>query len=137
MENGKFTLSWEVEESNLLKFKIVAKTKGYVGLAFSYSSAPQEGFIAGVDDEGKSYAKDLYLESTGEDGSLYLNLFSIQDQQRGVHRLKSDKKMSIRITDASETEDYTVIEGYRGVQGCQKEENHTLSGKLSSYLDTN
>ena len=64
-EEGKMILKWEVEEETLF-FKLSGQTSGFVGLAFSYNDLPQEGFIAGVDDQGEQYGWQLQLNHTGK-----------------------------------------------------------------------
>ena len=64
MKGGKMVLNWEVEDK-VLFFKLSGRTKGYVGLAFSYNNVPEDGFIAGVDDQGDQYVFDLHLDHAG------------------------------------------------------------------------
>ena len=66
MKGGKMVLNWEVEDK-VLFFKLSGQTKGYVGLAFSYSNVPEDGFLAGVDDEGDQYVVDLHLDQAGRE----------------------------------------------------------------------
>ena len=66
MEEGKMILNWEVEDDTLF-FKLSGLTSGYVGLAFSYNDLPQDGFIAGVDEQGKQYGQHLQLNYTGKE----------------------------------------------------------------------
>ena len=46
-------------------FKLSCNTKGYLGLAFSYTDLPLDGFVAGVGDDGNSYVSDLHLDFAG------------------------------------------------------------------------
>ena len=64
MKEGKMILSWEVEEGTIF-FKLSGLTSGFVGLAFSYNDLPQDGFIAGVDEQGEQYGWHLQLNHTG------------------------------------------------------------------------
>ena len=64
MKEGKMVLNWEVE-GKVLFFKLSGQTNGYVGLAFSYNNVPEDGFIAGVDDQGDQYVFDLHLDHAG------------------------------------------------------------------------
>ena len=59
-------LDWEVEEETLF-FKVSGLTSGYVGMAFSYNDHPQDGFIAGVDEQGEQYFRHLQLNHTGRE----------------------------------------------------------------------
>ena len=64
MKGGRMVLHWVVED-DVLFFKLSGQTKGYVGLAFSYSDTPEDGFIAGLDERGSQYIFDLHQEHTG------------------------------------------------------------------------
>ena len=64
MKGGKMVLNWEVEDK-VLFFKLSGQTKGYLGLTFSYRNVPEDGFIAGVDDQGDQYVVDLHLDHAG------------------------------------------------------------------------
>ena len=66
MKGGKMVLNWEVEDK-VLFFKLSGQTQGYLGLAFSYSNVPEDGFIAGVDDQGEQYVVDLHLDHAGKE----------------------------------------------------------------------
>ena len=61
MAHDKMVLSWVVEE-DMFYFKLSGRTRGYMGLAFSYSNLPLDGFVTGVDDEGDLYVIDLHLD---------------------------------------------------------------------------
>ena len=61
MKGGKMVLNWEVEDK-VLFFKLSGQTQGYLGLAFSYSNVPEDGFLAGLDDKGDQYVVDLHLD---------------------------------------------------------------------------
>ena len=69
MKGGKMVLNWEVEDK-VLFFKLSGQTKGYVGLAFSYSNVPEDGFLAGVDNEGDQYVVDLHLDHAGRERNI-------------------------------------------------------------------
>ena len=65
MSHDKMVLSWVVEE-DMFYFKLSGMTRGYMGLAFSYSNLPLDGFVTGVDDEGDLYVIDLHLDYAGK-----------------------------------------------------------------------
>ena len=64
-DKNKMVLSWVVEE-DMFFFKLSGMTRGYMGLAFSYSNLPLDGFVTGVDDEGDLYVLDLHLDYAGK-----------------------------------------------------------------------
>jgi hypothetical protein len=79
MEEDKMILNWEVEEETLF-FKLSGQTSGYVGLAFSFNDLPQDGFIAGVDEQGEQYHRYLHLNHTGresEDSTVLILMFRL------------------------------------------------------------
>ena len=73
-DKNKMVLSWVVEE-DMFYFKLSGRTRGYMGLAFSYSNLPLDGFVTGVDDEGDPYVLDLHLDYAGK---LYNGVGSIR-----------------------------------------------------------
>ena len=62
---NKMMISWVVED-DLFLFRLSCNTRGYVGLAFSYSDLPLDGFVAGVGDDGDPYVHDLHLDFAGK-----------------------------------------------------------------------
>ena len=69
MGGGKLVLSWSTDEE-MFYFRLSGRNTGYVGLAFSYTSLPIDGFIAGVDGAGEIFAVDLHLDYAGRDGNM-------------------------------------------------------------------
>ena len=62
---NKMMISWIVED-DLFLFKLTCNTRGYVGLAFSYSDLPLDGFVAGVGEDDDPYVHDLHLDFAGK-----------------------------------------------------------------------
>jgi hypothetical protein len=77
---NKMVLSWVVEE-DMFFFKLSGMTRGYMGLAFSYSNLPLDGVVTGVDDEGDLYVLDLHLDYAGK---LYNGFDSILNHNRYI-----------------------------------------------------
>ena len=63
-ERNKMRISWLVE-NDLFLFKLSCNTRGFIGLAFSYSDLPLDGFVAGVGRDGDPYVLDLHLDFAG------------------------------------------------------------------------
>ena len=66
---NKMMISWIVE-NELFLFKLTCNTRGYVGLAFSYSDLPLDGFVAGVGEDDDPYVHDLHLDFAGKTNLL-------------------------------------------------------------------
>ena len=82
-------IKWEVEDDTLF-FKLSGLTSGYVGLAFSYNDLPQDGFIAGVDEQGEPYGRHLQLNYTGrmgEESNTLIIVFYFQIQTKKFSNL--------------------------------------------------
>ena len=72
-------IRWVVEDDKFF-FKLSGKTRGYVGLAFSYSDLPLDGFVAGVKDDGDPYVLDLHLDFAGKQFLNYKHTTKLQLQ---------------------------------------------------------
>ncbi|ODM94958.1 DBH-like monooxygenase protein 1 [Orchesella cincta] len=116
---GNYLLSWDVDlEKGLVTFDVEAVTTGYVGFGISPNGgmAGADIFIAGVDDNGASYAFDMH--GGAENGP------PIPDTQSDWNLLE-----------ASEDETKTYLKFSRLLNTCDDEDYVISNDTVRIYLD--